>query len=109
MDAGGVPRRAIHINILDFRARVLASRLREGRDEEVTYADRGRCSSRTVFEEARTHTGLPIVEARRRFLGSDLNRWQELCFVRGVCRQLAINSDGRHIGHHVARFSFIRD
>jgi hypothetical protein len=61
-------RRAIHINILDFRARVLASRLREGRDEEVTCADRGRCSSRTVFEEARMHTGLHIIEARRRFL-----------------------------------------
>ena len=42
--------------------------LRAGRDEEVTCADRGRCSSRTVFEEARTHTGLHIIEARRRFL-----------------------------------------
>ena len=42
--------------------------LREGRELEDTCADRGRCSSRTVFEEARTHTGLHIIEARRRFL-----------------------------------------
>jgi|GEM_PF-2368479 len=99
---------AIHINILEFRARVLASRLREGRNEEVPCADRRRCSSRTVFEEARTHTGLHIIEARRSFLWSDLYWWQKLGIARGAYRQLKSNSDGRHIGHEVARFSFIR-
>ncbi len=29
--------------------------------------------------------------------------------MRGCCRQLAINSDGLHVGHEVARFSFVRD
>ncbi len=41
--------------------------LREGRDEKDIWADWGRCSVRTVLGEARTHTGLHIVEAKRRF------------------------------------------
>ena len=77
---------AIHAHILDFYARVLASRLREGRDEEVTCAGRGRCSSRTVIVEARTDTGLHMIEARRRFLRSDLESWHEPYFVRAICR-----------------------
>ena len=83
---GYAVRSAIHAHILDFCARVLASRLREGRDEEVTCAGRGRCSSRTVIEEARTDTGLHMIEARRRFLRSDLESWQEPYFVRAICR-----------------------
>ena len=77
---------AIHAHILDFHARVLASRLREGRDEEVTCAGRGRCSNRTVIVEARTDTGLHMIEARRRFLRSDLESWHEPYFVRAICR-----------------------
>ncbi|MCH8135158.1 MAG: hypothetical protein IIB77_04165, partial [Proteobacteria bacterium] len=57
--------RAIHGDIVHFYGRVLASRLREGRDKEVTCAGRGRCSSRTVIVEARTDTGLHMIEARR--------------------------------------------
>ena len=60
--------RAIHRNILDFHARVLANRAAWGREEEDAGADRGRCASRTVSEEARTHTGLHIIAAMRIFL-----------------------------------------
>ncbi len=42
--------------------------LREGRDGEDTCADRGRCLSRTVLDEARTQTRLHIIEATRSFL-----------------------------------------
>ena len=83
--------------------------LREGRDEKDIWADWGRCSVRTVLGEARTHTGLHIVEAKRRFPCSDLKWRQEPCFVRSVWLQLTINSDGRHIEHVVVRFSLIRD
>ncbi len=94
---------AIRRNILDFDARVLA-----------TLAQLGQTVSRS-----RLALGIGLLgRARlcdilatdpRGFLWSELKSWQELYFERSVCRQQAINSDGRHIGQDVARFSFIRD
>ena len=83
--------------------------LRVGCDEEDACADRGRRSSRTVAEETMRDSGLHIFESRRGFLRSDLDGWQEPCFVRGIDRQLASNCAGQHIGHDVARMALIRD
>ena len=102
-------RHAIHGNILDFLARVLANRAAGAPWRRSHLGESGPVLETNGFEEARTYKGLQIIETTRRFLWNCVNWRQEPCFVRGVCRQLALNLDGWHIGHDVARFSVIRD
>ncbi len=94
---------AIHADILHFDARVLATLARLGQTVSRSRLALG------IGLLGRVRLCDILATDPRGFLWSDLKWWQEFCFVRSVCLQLAIDSTGWHVRHDTARFTSILD